>query len=339
MKVIKDYGAVAEYGSKALRLQTINDNRLALVSYKDGMSVNVTDITDEAKPLKRILENYLGYKKSVVKATAPKVATQKKATTPKKTEDNKTIKTLTTLPFNDGNFISALKGATDTEIKEAIDLMEKSGGRHSTRIKACNAELKRRSKGAKPTTQDAKVVDIVTKINEAMKKEQTKTAAAPKKEADIISFPTEDKRPQIIKLETNGNRTYGECEVKISKEMEIYKNDSDSMYVMEGLLELCKTDKDFRNNFMRKEKTYGGFIEYMFKAAQNGYCVRQGDVGWIDRDTGLQLAIDYYNADTEKMQAIEEKKREEANKKRQAELKKGAKKNGKKVNKKRKTTA
>ena len=65
-KVIKDYGIVAEKGNKNLNLQTISnikkEKRLALVSYRDGMSVNITDITVEARKLKELLEEYLDYK-------------------------------------------------------------------------------------------------------------------------------------------------------------------------------------------------------------------------------------------------------------------------------------
>lgn len=299
MKVLKDYGAVISRGSKELKLQMIQnadkEKRLALVSYKDGMSTRVTDITDEAKELKRLLEDYLGYK------------------TEKKTADivpfNDTIRTLSSLPANDTNYHSTLKKATREEIELAIKTMKASDGKHATRIKYCESELAVKHR----ETKENKTSTISPKPTE--KKDNKK----------VITFPTEDKKPNTIPLKSNGEHTYEECVAKLDKEAEMFK-DPDSQYVIEGLKELCKVDADFRNNVMQEDKTYGGFMEYMYKAAQNGYCVKYGNVGWIDRDTGLGLALDYYNADIKKMEAEEEKKRKaEADKK-----KKEASKNGKK---------
>ena len=299
MKVLKDYGAVISRGSKELKLQVIQntnkDKRLALVSYKDGMSTRVTDITEEAKELKRLLEDYLGYK------------------TEKKTANivpfNDTIRTLTSLPANDTNYHSTLKKATREEIELAIKTMKASDGKHATRIKYCESELAIKHREIK----ENKTSTIPPKPTE--KKDDKK----------VITFPTEDKKPKTIPLKSNGNHTYEECVTKLDKEAEMFK-DPDSQYVIEGLKELCKVDADFRNNVMQEDKTYGEFMEYMYKAAQNGYCVKYGNVGWIDRDTGLGLALDYYNADIKKMEAEEKKKRKaEADKK-----KKEASKNGKK---------
>lgn len=306
MKVLKDYGAVISRGSKELKLQMIQntdkEKRLALVSYKDGMSTRVTDITNEAKELKRLLEDYLGYK------------------TEKKTADivpfNDTIRTLTSLPANDTNYHSTLKKATREEIELAIETMKASNGKHATRIKYCESELAIKHR----ETKENKTSTIPPKPTE--KKDNKK----------VITFPTEDKKPKTIPLKSNGEHTYEECAAKLDKEVEMFK-DLDSQYVIEGLKELCKVDVDFRNNVMQEDKTYGGFMEYMYKAAQNGYCVRYGNVGWIDRDTGLGLALDYYNADIKKMEAEEEKKRKEKEAKRKAEAdkkKKEASKNGKK---------
>lgn len=307
MKVLKDYGAAISRGSKELRLQIIQnankEKRLALVSYKDGMSTRVTDITDETKELKRLLEDYLDYRVE------------------KKPKDNvipfsDVVKTLTSLPANDTNYHSTLKKATREEIELAIKTMKASDGKHATRIKYCESELAVKHR----ETKENKTSTIPPKPTE--KKDDKK----------VITFPTEDKKPKTIPLKSNGEHTYEECVAKLDKEAEMFK-DPDSQYVIEGLKELCKVDADFRNNVMQEDKTYGGFMEYMYKAAQNGYCVKYGNVGWIDRDTGLGLAIDYYNADIKKMEAEEEKKRKEEAAKRKAEAdkkKKEASKNGKK---------
>ena len=57
-----------------------------------------------------------------------------------------TVHCLSSLPCNDGNFISALSRATDDEISQAIDVMENSGGHHKGRITACKRELRKRMK-------------------------------------------------------------------------------------------------------------------------------------------------------------------------------------------------
>lgn len=273
-KVVKDYGTVAEHGSKTLKLQIIkvnNENKVSLVSYKDGMTMSTREFTKEdAKKMKALLEDYLGYKAQPV--------------TKEKDLSSKNVHTLSNVPCNDVNYQTALRNASVAEIQEAIDVMKADvNGRHSTRIKACETALKKLEK---------------TKKND--NKEDGKEEK--KEKADIITFPTEDRKPKIIPLKTEGNRSYGECVVKAKKEMEMF-HDADSTYVLEGILELCKVDDDFRNNFMREDKKYGDFMKYMFEAAKNGYCVKYGNVGWLDRDLALGLAIDWYNADCEKMKA------------------------------------
>lgn len=291
MRIAKDYGVVVNRGSREYRLQKEKGSEgISLVSYRDGMSVGSMEFTKaEAKALQKLLADHLGWK-------APERKSE---------EVSDVVKSLTSLPTSDCGYATALCKATKTDLEQAIEIMKK-GGRNATRIKACENALKRIEQGKKVSTKKAEV-----------KVEPAKVEEKPK----IVEFPTEDKRPQIIKLQqTSEARTYGECVAKLKKEAEMFK-DSDSQYVIEGLLELCKVDEDFRNNLMREEKTYGGFMEYMFKAAQNGYCVRYGNVGWVDRDLGLGLAIDYFNADSEKMEAEEKKKREEEAAKRKAEIK------------------
>lgn len=317
MKTIKVYGVVADHGSKQLKLQTIFEDKkkkLVLVSYRDGMSVNVTDITEEAKELKRLLEEYLDYK------------------TPNNIEDE-VIHGLCHLPAGDCNY--PVDKANEEQLRQAIEIMKNSDGKHATRIKACETALNRLNKAN---------IEVNSAIIKLAAKSVLKSPTAPiedeikegsDNDAKVIQFPTEDKRPRVVKLITEGNHTYEECEAKLDSEASMFK-DADSQYVIEGLKELCKVDGDFRNNLMREDKTYGGFMEYMFKAAQDGYCVNYGNVGWIDRDTGLGLAIDYYNNDEEKQKAIEEEKKRLE--KAKADKAKEAKANGKKKSTKKRGT-
>lgn len=295
-KVKKEYGVVACHGSKELKLQKLSDGRLALVSYKDGMSVRVTEISDnEAEALRYMLEDYLDYK------------------TPK-CEDNAIIKSLTSLPAGDVNYQTALRNATEEEITKAIEIMKSNGGKNATRIKYCENQLSKGKKKAEP-------------------KAEPKIEEEPKEECKVIQFPKA--KPEIIKLVTDGDHTYEECEKKLGAEREIF-TDPDSQYVIDGLLELCKVDGDFRNNVMREEKTYGGFMKYMYKVAKDGYCIKYDNVGWLDRDSGLGLAIDYYNHDEKEAEA-RKKRLDEAIKKTKTN-KKGGKANGNNVGKKKKRT-
>lgn len=328
-KVLKDYGAVADHGSKVLKLQLIKDageDTLSLVSYKDGMSVANRNLSKgDAAKLFILLSTYLDYKPETKVKEEPKAEPEKEKLTG-------VLHSLTTLPSGDTNYQSALKKATDDEIMEAIEIMMNSGGRHQTRMNVCKAELDRRGKKSKAESTSETKAD--TKASDKPKTE--KKEEKPK----VVTFPTEDKKPQIIPLHTEGERTYGECVAKAQKEMEMFK-DEDSQYVLTGLIELAKVDQDFRNNFMREDKSYGEFMEYMFHAAEKGYCVKYGNVGWLSRDLGLALAIDYYNNDSEKQKAIEEaeKKKKEEERKAKLESKKEAKENGKTNSKKKGKTA
>lgn len=120
---------------------------------------------------------------------------------------------------------------------------------------------------------------------------------APKKteeKSNVIQFPKE--RPEIKKVVTNGNATYEDCVKKLGKDKAIFKDD-DSQYVIDGLLELCKVDGDFRNNVMREGKDFSGVMLYMAKMCKAGYGYLAPDKqsGWVSRDLGLSMAIDYFN--------------------------------------------
>lgn len=128
-------------------------------------------------------------------------------------------------------------------------------------------------------------------------KEKAKKETKPKKEAKIIEFP-KPREELAEKLVTEGNATYEECEAKIKKEMEVFV-DGDSQYVLEGILELCKVDSDFRNNVMREDKNYTGAMKYMSEMARKGFAYKIGQGYCMDKDTGLMFCIDYYNSKPE----------------------------------------
>lgn len=118
-------------------------------------------------------------------------------------------------------------------------------------------------------------------------------ADKPKQSGTIIKFPS--KKPTLEKAATTGNASYDDCAKKMNAERVHFKgNDND--YVINGVLEYCEVDAVFRNNLMRDSRTYAGFMEYMSKCASDGYCYRNGNVGTMDNDMALGLAIDYYGA-------------------------------------------
>ena len=57
-----------------------------------------------------------------------------------------TVHALTSLPANDLNFVSCLKGATDLQIEMALEVMRNRDGKDKGRINACERELKQRVK-------------------------------------------------------------------------------------------------------------------------------------------------------------------------------------------------
>lgn len=56
------------------------------------------------------------------------------------------IKCLSELPANDGNFKSALSGATANQIRLALEVMKNRNGKDKSRISACERELRRRAR-------------------------------------------------------------------------------------------------------------------------------------------------------------------------------------------------
>lgn len=132
------------------------------------------------------------------------------------------------------------------------------------------------------------VLDLI----EMCKKAETKSEPTPKKKDNVIQFPK--KKPELDKAISFGAYTYEDCVEKMNNEKARFTRPDDD-YVMDGVLEMCKVDQDFRNNLMRDSKNYDGFLKYMMECASKGYCYRYGNVGMMDNDMALGLALDYYN--------------------------------------------
>ena len=217
--------------------------------------------------------------KPTVKETKPKAVAKKRTDE----EIDKTvglIHTLTNLPANDGNYALALNKATKEELEEAIRIMKTNGGRNKMRIKKCEEKL--------AEFHGAEIREKMLK-----KKPKAESKAEEKPKVKIIQFPKE--RPTIELAEpTNEGHTYEECEAKLLKEREVWK-DADSQFVIDGLLKECKENPIFRDNVMREDKSYAGAFDYFADLAKQGFAVKYGNVTYLDNEMALEYAINYFN--------------------------------------------
>lgn len=202
------------------------------------------------------------------------------------------VDSLCSLPAGDVNYTSALNQATKAQLQLAVQIMKMNvSGHHQTRIEACEKKIKS-FKEEKNTEKAEK------KVNPKPAKTATSSKAASKavkKEPEkIVEFP--GAKPKIKPLAKSAeSHTYEECEKKILEETKAF-TDEDNRFVIQGILDKCKEDADFRNNVCLKEKTYLGFMQYMMDAAANGYCIMLGKTkGMLTKEKALDLAYDYYN--------------------------------------------
>ena len=225
------------------------------------------------------------------------------------------VDSLCSLPAGDCNYTSALESATKAQLQLAIQIMKmNTDGNHKTRIAACESKIK--SFDEKKRTEKAE-----KKVTPKQTTKATTAKAVPKpkeKEPEkVVAFPAG--KPKIKLLEKSNERhTYEECEKKIHAETIGY-GDDDNRFVIDGVLERCKENADFRNNVCRKDKTYQGFLQYMFDAAAKGYCIKVGEnKGMLTKEKALDLAYDYYNMSEiikpEEKKKVEEKLTKEVNK-------------------------
>ncbi len=203
------------------------------------------------------------------------------------------IKALISLPSTDGNFLSALGSASLAQLKYAVQIMKlNKGGKNASRINACEAQIARLDPSkAKTSAKKAKAGKATT---------ATRSKAKTDPEELEVTPIDKSKRPKIIPFARPvGKHTYEECKAKLEKELKKFEDD-DSAYVVEGILEQCKVDADFRNNVMREDKSYGKFLMFLSGAARDGYCYKAGTVGILSRDFVLDLALDYFGGEEEK---------------------------------------
>lgn len=203
------------------------------------------------------------------------------------------VDSLCSLPAGDANYTSALNQATKAQLQLAVQIMKMNeDGHHQTRIDACEKKIKsfKEEKNTKKAEQK-----VNPKPSKATTTKTVSKAKPVKKEPEkIVEFP--GAKPKIKPLaKSEEHHTYEECEQKILGETKTFTDD-DNQYVIKGILDKCKEDEDFRNNVCLKEKSYIGFLEYMIKAAAEGYCIMLGKTkGMLSKEKALDLAFDYYN--------------------------------------------
>ena len=343
-KVIEEYGTIAVIGGIELRFNLVswNGNEAkydirgwnkntplkGMVFTKDqiknlGKIISGIDIKVEEKTEETVVTEEKTSEETVEKPKKkrgrPKkvvIETTEKETeiTDKKEEQKEDVKSnpeivnsLCQLPATDGNYISALNKATPSELETALAVMRMNKDGNKMRIVVCESRLKRLAKNQTQTT--TKKETKVTKIADAK----------PKKKEFVL--PDESKKCKIIKLAPSEKHyTLEDAKAKVAKEKEVFK-EYDSGYVLDKLLELCEENQEFLDNFMREDKTYAKCFEYFYNMAKNGYSIKYGNIGYLDNNLAVGLAIDYYNADDEKM----EKERKEKEEKEKAEREKKAK--------------
>lgn len=268
-KVIKEYGKITSQKNKDVEL------RVQLIAWDDNPPAYDIRSWRNDYAMKGVVLSGEGIN-NLKKLLADMKPTQNVAD-----KEDDVVKVLTTLPATDCNYKNALKDATQEQIETAIEEMKK-GGRNKSRIKACEDRLSgiRASKLAEKYSTKAK--------GDKSNKKDTKK---------VVKFPTE--KPKIVPLPPSEEKhDYTECCEKLNKEREMFK-DADSQFVIDGLLKHCKEDANFRANIMRKDKSYAGAFEYFAGKAKQGYCVRYGNVSYLDNTLALDLAIDYFNMESE----------------------------------------
>lgn len=113
------------------------------------------------------------------------------------------------------------------------------------------------------------------------------------------------------------NFTIDDVSAKLRKELTIYK-DGDSKYVVEKLIELCKTDQKLLNNIMQPYKSYDkAFVYFYEKSRSVGHKMPHGNMVYLDNDIAVKLSVEYFNRDD----AAEEAKKAKAEKERKEKQK------------------
>lgn len=139
--------------------------------------------------------------------------------------------------------------------------------------------------------------------------------------------PSESETVENVADKATKNFTIDDVSAKLRKELTIYK-DGDSKYVVEKLIELCKTDQKLLNNIMQHHKSYDKAFMYFYEKSRSvGHKMPHGNMVYLDNDMAVKLSVEYFNRDDaaeEAKKAKEEKERKERQKEEAEKQKKKA---------------
>lgn len=313
----KVFGTIKQNEKISLRVQTVQwagSERYDIRAYNGDYAIKgVTLSKDEIIKLRDILEEFFAGDPEEIEFVdvaeevqpEPEQKTEIKLVSTSwadKTEDEKIIHSLTSIPVNDGNY--PLNTATVEQLRKAVEYMEAHPDGQKTRLARCKGRLSKLEKAdtkvllAKTAVQKS---DKVVAIKPAKEKQEAEPEVQAKEtKAPVIKFPKKD-TTQITKLPPSEvHYTYDDAKEKLDKERRLFKGDRDSEYVIDGILEACVSDQEFLDNVMRPEKSYVGAFQYFARKAREGYCMMVGNVGVMDADTALKYAIDYFNSEDPK---------------------------------------
>lgn len=180
---------------------------------------------------------------------------------------------------------------TETRLEFAKSIMNE---RTYEQLSLFNMDEVKEEPKKKTTPKKAEPKKVETKKSEVKPKSEQKEEKPKAQKSDNI-IELAKARPDIkVRMDLSESHTIEECIEKINKEKAIFK-DSDSTFVLDGILEMCKVNPNFRNNFMREEKTFSGAFQYFMDLARKGYAHKFNNVAYMDNNLALGFAMDYYN--------------------------------------------
>ena len=298
--VIRDFGTINQGRNGEIRVQLVQDgngNPVYDIASWNGTWRNkgATYSAEGIKALRDLLRKKFGDERvdaptdneveDVLPFDLPKEEEKPKFEFKKLTDHEKTVHALSSLPVNDGNYP---KTATKEQLEEAIAIMEAKPTGNKTRIARCKAMLSKVTSKAQPVKEEKPVEEPKAKIKVFPTLETT----------DDEELPFSDVTP--AKVEPKGS--YEEAKEKLLKELEEkYKGDSDSEYVINGVIEACRVDEGLCGKVMDPQKSFTASFAYLFKKAKEGHCIMIGNnAGIMDKDTALKFVLEYFAMDEPK---------------------------------------
>lgn len=84
---------------------------------------------------------------------------------------------------------------------------------------------------------------------------------------------------------------------KLEAELKIYR-DGDSKYVIEKLIELCRSDRGLLDAVMLPHKSYDKAFQYFYERSRTvGYKMPHGNMVYLDNDRAVELSVEYFKKD------------------------------------------